>query len=46
MRSEGLRALISLTALTTLHLWGCRNVTAEGKQALRTAVPYLTIHDE
>jgi hypothetical protein len=41
---EGLRALSSLTALTTLTLYGCNNVTAAAKQALRTAIPNLTIH--
>ena len=41
--SEGLRALSSLTALTTLTLYGCNNVTAAAKQALRTAIPNLTI---
>jgi hypothetical protein len=35
----------SLTALATLHLWNCPNATAEGKQALRTAIPNLTIVD-
>jgi hypothetical protein len=42
--SEGLRALSSLTALTTLSLHGCPNVSAAAKQALRTALPNLTIH--
>jgi Leucine-rich repeat (LRR) protein len=41
--SEVLRTLSSLTALTTLSLFGCANVTAAGKQALRTAIPNLTI---
>ena len=39
-----LRAASGLTALTKLDLLGCRNVTAAGKQALRTALPNLTIH--
>jgi hypothetical protein len=42
--SEVLRALSNLTALTTLNLWGCPNLTAAAKQALRTAIPNLTIH--
>jgi hypothetical protein len=41
---EVLRALSSLTALTTLDLRSCPNVTAAAKQALRTAIPNLTIH--
>jgi F-box/leucine-rich repeat protein 14 len=40
---EVLRSLSSLTALSTLGLRGCDNVTAAGKQALRTAIPNLTI---
>jgi hypothetical protein len=35
----------SLTALSVLYLRRCRNVTAAGKQALRTAIPNLTIDD-
>jgi hypothetical protein len=41
---EVLRSLSSLTALSTLDIYGCHNVTAAGKQALRTAIPNLTIH--
>jgi hypothetical protein len=33
----------SLTALVTLNLTYCSKVTAAGKQALRTAIPNLTI---
>jgi hypothetical protein len=40
---EILRAMSSLTALSTLNLARCDNVTAEAKQALRTAIPNLTI---
>jgi internalin A len=40
---EDLQALSSLTALSTLCLYGCNKVTAEAKQALRTAIPNLTI---
>jgi hypothetical protein len=39
-----LRALSSLTALTDLYLFNCYKVTAAAKQALRTAIPNLTIH--
>ena len=42
--NEGLRALSSLTALRTLDLRFCPNVSAAAKQALRTAIPNLTIH--
>jgi hypothetical protein len=42
----GLRALSSLSALSTLNLQSCRNVTAGAKQALRTAIPHLTIQDQ
>jgi hypothetical protein len=31
--------LSSLTALSNIHLFNCFNVTAAGKQALRTAIP-------
>jgi Leucine-rich repeat (LRR) protein len=41
---EVLRALSGLTALSTLDLRFCRNVTAAAKQALRTAIPNLTIY--
>ena len=41
--SEGMRGVSSLTALTTLDLRGCDKVTAAAKQALRTAIPNLTI---
>jgi hypothetical protein len=41
---EVLRALSSLTALTTLDLRYCPNVSAAAKQALRTAIPNLTIY--
>jgi hypothetical protein len=34
----------SLTALS--NLYGCPNLTAEAKQALRTAISNLTIEDE
>jgi hypothetical protein len=40
---EVLRALSCLTALTSLGLLGCNKVTAAAKQALRTALPNLTI---
>ena len=40
---EGLLELRSLAALTTLLLYGFPNVTDAGKQALRTALPNLTI---
>jgi hypothetical protein len=40
---EGLSELRSLTALTTLNLHACHNVTAAGEQALRSALPNLTI---
>ena len=43
MTDEGLRELRSLTALTNLNVQYCPNVTAAGKQALRTALPNLTI---
>jgi hypothetical protein len=42
---EGLQTLSSLNALSTLYLWGCPHVTAAAKQALRTAIPNLTIMD-
>ena len=45
MSSEGLHTLSSLTALSTLNLIGCNKVSAAAKQALRTALPNLTIHD-
>jgi hypothetical protein len=35
--------LSNLTALSTLSLFACDNVTAAAKQALRTAIPNLTI---
>ena len=41
---EVLRALSTLTALTTLSLFSCPKVSAAAKQALRTAIPNLTIH--
>jgi hypothetical protein len=44
--SEGLQTLSSLTALSTLDLRGCPNLTAAAKQALRTALPNLTIEDQ
>jgi hypothetical protein len=37
--------LSHLTGLTDLDLFGCINVSAAAKQALRTAIPNLTIHD-
>jgi hypothetical protein len=42
---EGLQTLSSLTKLTTLYVYGCYHVTAAAKQALRTAIPNLTIRD-
>jgi hypothetical protein len=41
---EGLGALSTLTALSTLDLFG-RNTTYKAKQALRTAIPNLTIDE-
>jgi hypothetical protein len=41
----GVSRLSELTALSTLHLRRCHNVTAAGKHALRTASLNLTIHD-
>jgi hypothetical protein len=41
--AEGLTTLSSLKALTFLNLVWCWSVTAEVKQALRTAIPNLTI---
>ena len=46
MTSEGLRSLSTLTALTVLGLINCPNVFAAAKQALRTAIPNLTIVDQ
>jgi hypothetical protein len=43
--SEGLQTLSSLTALTTLDLFLCYKVSAAAKQALRTAIPNLTIKE-
>ena len=43
MTDVGVGRLSGLTALSTLYLQGCPNVTAAGKQALRTASPNLTI---
>jgi len=43
--SEGLRALSSLTGLSTIALFGCPKLTAAAKQALRTAIPNLTIEN-
>ena len=40
-----LREVSSLTALISLDLTHCPNATAEAKQALRTALPNLTIVD-
>jgi Leucine-rich repeat (LRR) protein len=40
---EVLRALSSLTVLSTLNLFNCNKVTAAAKQALRIAIPNLTI---
>jgi hypothetical protein len=45
LKSEELQTLSSLTALSTLNLRGCFQVSAEVKQALRTAIPNLTIVD-
>jgi hypothetical protein len=42
---EGLQTLSILTKLTTLYVYGCYHVTAAAKQALRTAIPNLTIRD-
>ena len=44
--SEGLQTLSSLKALTFLNLVWCWSVTAEVKQALRTAIPNLTIYNQ
>jgi hypothetical protein len=41
----GASRLSGLTALSTLNLKGCHNVTAAGKQALRTTSSNLTILD-
>jgi hypothetical protein len=43
--AEGLQTLSTLTALTSLNLCFCYKVTAAAKQALRTALSNLTIHD-
>jgi hypothetical protein len=40
---EGLQTLSTLAALFTLELYCCPNLTAAAKQALRTAIPNLTI---
>jgi hypothetical protein len=45
LTDEVLRALSSLAALSTIHLFNCPSVTVAGKQALRTAIPNLTIRD-
>jgi hypothetical protein len=45
LTDEALRAVSSCTALTYLNLCYCPNVTAASKQALRTAIPNLTIED-
>ena len=45
MTDEGLQTLSSLTGLSTLNLSHCLKVTAAAKQALRTAIPNLTIRD-
>jgi hypothetical protein len=44
LTDEVLQTLSSLTALTVLWIYLCPNVTAAAKQALRTAIPNLTIH--
>jgi hypothetical protein len=44
--TEVLRVLSSLTSLSTLNLRSCPNVTAAAKQALRSALPNLTIDDD
>jgi hypothetical protein len=41
--NEGLQTLSCLTALSTIFLYNCPNVSAAGKQALCTALPNLTI---
>jgi hypothetical protein len=41
--NEGLQTLSSITALSALNLYGCRNMSAAAKQALRIAIPTLTI---
>jgi F-box/leucine-rich repeat protein 14 len=45
LTDEVLRGMSSLTALKFLNLYRCDNVTVAGKQALRTALPNLTIRD-
>jgi hypothetical protein len=45
LTTEGLQTLSSLSALSTLNLRYCPNVTAAAKQALRTAIPNLTIFE-
>ena len=45
MTDEVLQTLSSLTALSTIYLHSCPNVSAAAKQALRTAIPNLTIMD-
>ena len=42
---EGLQTLSSLTNLRLLGLFNCPNLTAVAKQALRTAIPNLTIEE-
>ena len=42
---EGLKTLSSLAALSTIALFGCPKLTAAAKQALRTAIPNLTIEN-
>ena len=46
LTDEVLQTLSSLTALSTLNLLDCPNVTAAGEQALCTAIPNLTIVDQ
>ena len=45
LTNESLRTLSSFIALVELELGDCDKVTAAGKQALRTALPNLTIMD-
>jgi len=45
LNDDKLLALSGITALTSLDIHGCRDVTAAAKQALRDALPRLTLHD-
>jgi uncharacterized membrane protein len=46
MTDEGLQTLSPLTALSTINLYSCPDVSAAAKQALRTAIPNLTIDED